>query len=304
MMVWGGRGGPPDFRFFSNGASWAYPSCGADIRVRFSENVSLVARQTFKAAAEVWEERVNSDVPIRVTVKITGEGLPDDEPYLGGARAAAWFSRSTVKALPRANTYYPAPLAEELTGRTLNDRDPDIIVFIGNHRQWHFGTDGNPSKKKFDFMSMAVHELGHGLGFDSSLASNKDEWHDLGREGNAYPAIYDWFLYTERAGYLASKYWSADNAHVDPELAHELTSSDLLFNGTYARAANGGTPARLYAPADFDPGSSVAHLDLDTYRDTSDSLMTPEMEKGPRGVRHSAGQVTLGVLADLGWTMC
>jgi len=82
------------------------------------------------------------------------------------------------------------------------------------------------------------------------------------------------------------------------QLAAQLTSNNVYFNGTYANAANGGQRPKLYTPSTWQPGSSYAHLDL-IFDGTPNALMTYSLDDGE--AIHDPGPVTCGIFRDLGW---
>ena len=47
--------------------------------------------------------------------------------------------------------------------------EQDIITSFNSHAavDWYFGTDGNTPSRRRDFVSVVLHEIGHGLGFIS-----------------------------------------------------------------------------------------------------------------------------------------
>jgi hypothetical protein len=140
---------------------------------------------------------------------------------------------------------------------------------------------------------VALHELGHGLGFAGGLLVDSGQ----GRWLNPQPAVYDRF--TEDATGV-----SLLDASVYPDssaaLAGALQSGALFFDGPAARAANGGQRVPIYAPAQFSLGSSYAHLD-DSFAATPNGLMTHEASDG-ESLLHP-GWVTLGIFQDMGWAI-
>lgn len=65
---------------------------------------------------------------------------------------------------PVPGTYYPAALANALAGRDLDPGQSDIRIVFDGQASWSFATDGEPQAGQVDFVSVALHELGHGLG--------------------------------------------------------------------------------------------------------------------------------------------
>ena len=74
----------------------------------------------------------------------------------------------------------------------------------------------------------------------------------------------------------------------------------MFFDSVRVRNVNGGQPARLYAPATWQQGSSYSHLDEATYpQGDANSLMTPSLNSAE--AIHSPGGISLALLKSIGW---
>src|SRR5690625_6083781 len=83
------------------------------------------------------------------------------------------------------------------------EQDQDIRVNINcSFNDWYFGRDGNPPFGKIDFVTVVLHEIGHGIGFSVTLSAlpgeEEDEFLEIARWGlsyeeTPYPYIYDRF---------------------------------------------------------------------------------------------------------------
>ncbi|WP_448573437.1 CARDB domain-containing protein [Trichothermofontia sp.] len=112
-----------------------------------------------------------------------------------------------------------------------------------------------------------------------------------------FPTIFDIFVENGTGDILI-----ADFPNPSIELGNELISDDVFFNGINASDANGGALPKLYAPVPYESGSSIAHLDEDTFpAGDPNSLMTPYIDFGE--AIHDPGPITLGILKDLGWEL-
>ena len=83
------------------------------------------------------------------------------------------------------------------------------------------------------------------------------------------------------------------------QLAAQLTSNNILFDGPMANAANVGERVKLYTPSPWTKGSSYSHLDENTFNGTAHAVMTPELSD--HEANHAPGNVTLSMFADMGW---
>ncbi|NPV09761.1 MAG: hypothetical protein HPY83_17600 [Anaerolineae bacterium] len=241
------------------------------------------ARQAFAHAAGIWAGRLNSSVAVAISAYWT--------PMF---YSAACECQADWVVLNEA--LYPAALANAVSGDDRNGAAGEMMVTCNSNRNnWYYGTDGNPASYEVDLVTVATHELGHGLGLSSLMSV---DWQGLGTwdAGGGYPSIYDRFLADSSGQRLLTTYPSPST-----ELAAQLTSGAVYFGGPHATAANGGAMPKLYAPAEWRQGSSIAHLDAATYQGTSNALMTPTLEAGE--ARHEPGAVALGMLQDLGWAV-
>ncbi|WP_116107991.1 T9SS type A sorting domain-containing protein [Lewinella sp. IMCC34191] len=266
--------------------------------VTFTDSVPPEAEESIRFAADVWGSYLQSDVPVRVLVDWRDQG---DDRILASAGPSTIY-----RAFPGAVNplvWYPVALAEAITGEDLNKTDEaDINVVVNSKANWNYGTTGSVPRNRIDLASVVLHELGHGLGFLSSVDSTTDTTLSIGFEdpelNERLFIIYDLFLETPPGQQLADTLLF--NSPSEELLAAVIER--LEFAGDTSVALNGGELVPLYAPETFDVGSSVSHLDERTYRaGTEDALMTPSIASG-EAIR-SPGPVTLGVLYDLGWPL-
>jgi hypothetical protein len=250
------------------------------------------AKAAFQAAVDVWSVLISTPVPIKVEAhwKALEDGV------LGSARAETFIRDFAPAPAIKANTWYPIALANKLNGADLASTDPDIQAnFNKNFDNWHFGIDGMTPPDKYDLMSVVLHELGHGLGFAGSMnvMGALGSW----GFGTGFPIIYDRFVENVLGDSLLNVEIFPNNSAA---LKGQLTSERLVFDGPKARAANAGSPPKLYAPITFEPGSSYSHLNEATFTaGSSSSLMTPQIGRGES--IHAPGPIALGLLSDIGW---
>ena len=251
------------------------------------------ARAAFQRAVDIWSSLLITTVPIEIEANFT---TFEEEKTLGSA--ASTFRCSTTYC-------YPLSLANLLNDEDLDPEDPDILVTMSNSKDWYFGLDGQPGENQHDFVSVVLHEVGHGLGFyDSFRVAESTEEAEYGFSDDNTPARFDAFILvldTENG-------WRRlidEDEYTNPsiELAEAITGIKLFWYGTKTEEANGGhRPALLWAPGEYDSGSSVAHLDYDAYPPgTPNTLMTPKRRSGQ--ATHEPGPIMLAMLNDMGWTI-
>ena len=161
---------------------------------------------------------------------------------------------------------------------------PDAQVTFDFGYNWNSETD-DPLGSEFDLVSVALHEIGHTLGFLSLMKA--DGTSALG--SNVF-TVYDSFL--ERGD--GTKLFSAGG--VFSGTPSDLTSNDVFFGGPQATAANGGSRVKVYAPDPFKPGSSISHIQLGIGE-------VMQFSVAPGVKRRAFLAPELGILEDIGWTL-
>ncbi len=249
------------------------------------------ARDAFQFALDIWETQLVSSVPIKVRAQW-------GSLQAGVLGQAVWGSAfANFDGAQHLNVYYPVALAEKISGVAMNAADEaDIVATFNSASNWYFGTDGNPPAGKMDLVTIVLHEVAHGLGFiDTYADTNNVGTVGLDNGGTAVPFVYDLNVVNDARQSLFSTVASNSAA-----MATSLTSGNLSFNSPLAEISLGAIP-KVYAPATFNAGSSIAHLDESTFSVPGDpnNLMTPQI--AAQESIHSPGGVTLGILNDLGW---
>ncbi|MFT4682625.1 MAG: hypothetical protein ACI93E_001251 [Flavobacteriales bacterium] len=247
---------------------------------------TTAAQNAFQYAVDIWASLLTSDVPILLDA--TWENI--DGNTLGFAGPVTFFQN--FNNAPETNVYYPVALANKLAGFDLYPADADITASFDSGTNWYFGTDGNPGVGQYDFVTVVLHELGHGLGVTGSpTVDDGIGYYQLGN-----PIVYDTFVENGGGDFLLG---FADNSTA---LANQLTGGNLFFTGSTAIGGNGGFGAELYAPSSWQGGSSFSHLDENSFGvGNANSLMTPFVAQGE--AIHTPGPVILGLMADIGWTV-
>ncbi|MEO8067892.1 MAG: T9SS type A sorting domain-containing protein [Flavobacteriales bacterium] len=258
----------------------------------------------FDHAADIWAHLLVSPVPIKVNVSF----FP-----LGANALGITFpnGRRDFPGAPQSSTWYATSLANSIAGVELNPGENDIDIFFSNGADWYADTTGTPAPGQHDFVSVALHELGHGLGFvglskkvgaDGSLGlllasdfaplTTTFPWPQL----DTLPGIFDRYLNDAQDGPLTMM------PNPGTLLGGAMTGNALYFNGPIAMAMNGGQAPRIYAPGAFALGSSCVHLNESTYpAGNPNELMTPFSSAGT--MNHHPGLICLAMLRDIGWNL-
>lgn len=251
----------------------------------------------FQHAANIWGGLLQSNVTIRVQAQFDPLTCSGSSAILGSAgpmSAAANFSGA-----PRSNTWYANALANALFGSDLNTGMNDIGATFNSAigttcafpNTWYYGLDGNPPGNQVDFVTVLLHELGHGLGFLSFVDLS------TGAKNSGYDDAY--MVNLERHGASPADYPSMSNAQ---RLAASTDAGNLHWTGANVRAAAStlsagatGDHVQMYAPNPAQSGSSVSHWSTVA---TPNQLMEPSYTQ----VIHTP-VLELPLFQDIGWTL-
>lgn len=246
------------------------------------------ARIAYQYAVDIWASLLKSPVTIYVDASFEDLG----QGVLGSAGPTNYVTN--FPGAPNDTVYYPIALADKLAGYSLNnDGEADITSRFSSTFNFYFGLDGNPPASQYDFVSIVLHELGHGLGFTGAVSfnpnSSEGSW-DLGTTQKS--SIYTSFV----------QFGNGDNFTDLPfesaETGDALTSNDLFFNALLSSTKLGERP-KLFSPSDWNQGSSFSHLDENEYPEGDpNSLMSPQF--GLAEAIHDPG-ITLDIFGDMGW---
>ena len=267
------------------------PNGGKDIKGRTCTTFPDEAKQALNTAANIWANIIQSSVPITINAcwADLGSGV------VGGY--TAYDCEINISGTPYTNTWYPKPLANAFVGFDIKPAVFDIYTTFNLNKPWYYGTDGYPAPTQADFMSAALHEIAHGLGFAGSMtySGGVGSWgldNPNDPDPTLYPVVYDIFMRDGLGNQLIDP---AYYTNPSPGLGEALMGGKdgIWFHGSNAMAANGGERVKIWADG------SGSHLDQETFDNTVNQLMVNQIFLGES--IHDPGPVTVGVLQDLGW---
>lgn len=272
----------------------------AGIVFDFGNNITAERRAAFEAAAAEIEQIIDFQQDVKVQVSFDSDlDCNNFGAVLGYAGPQNAFR--DFPGAPQASTWYVSAQAADFGfANAMNDTVHIAAAF--NHRlgasgclqgiTWYFGTDHNPGPGQIDFLSTAVHEFMHGLGFLSLVD-------DEGVKFIGFMDNYSSFLFNNST----SKSWKV---MTDGERATSiLNDNNLVWDGAKTTSmisllqdgvTNG--KARLFAPSVYEGGSSTSHFDTSLLYDTNEhEVMEPYSEFPEENIMASAA------FCDMGWNL-
>lgn len=250
----------------------------------------------FQYAADLWGARLSSPVTIRVGAQFNPLPCSATSAVLGQAGPNSVFR--DFPGAPVAVTWYVEALANSLAGVDQDTSSDDIGATFSStigtpgclqSSGWYYGLDGNAPANLIDFVTVLLHEMGHGLGFLDLV--------DLGSGAKFFGSddAYMRFLENHNTGEL---YPSMTNAE---RVTASKNTGNLHWTGPNAIAEGASLTAgrhpsghiQMYAPNPQESGSSVAHWD---------TALSPNqlMEPSYTTPLHSF-DLDLALFKDLGW---
>lgn len=187
----------------------------------------------FQFAADVWGALLPSAVEIRVTASFDPLTCTTTTAVLGSAGPRTY--NSDFANAPLAATWYPAALANKLSGVDLNpgamnstadDIRAQFNVSLGGATclpgsGWYLGLDGNAGSG-INLVVVLMHEFGHGLGF-ISLVNNT-----TGALFNSKRDVFSNYLYDNTVGQLWPNMTNAQR------VASSINTGNVAFSGQFA----------------------------------------------------------------------
>jgi hypothetical protein len=253
-------------------------------------------------AADLWADLVSSKVPILVDARFDAPNSehPDttdpfnsldctkNPPVIATAEPTSYHGNFPKK--PRPNNWYPQALANSLTGKDLSTAS-DIRAYFNSSvgtseclpdKGWYYGLDGNAQPDQFDFVTVVLRELAHGLGFITTVDLSN------GKKLGGFNDVFSLNLKDVSTDKLFSQMTDAERRNAIKN------AGDLRWIGAKVVAAHGGD-VPMYAPDPVDLDFSVSNWDTSL---SPDEIMVPFYS----GANHDVG-LALQALEDIGWTL-
>jgi cysteine-rich repeat protein len=260
----------------------------------------------FQYAADLWGAVLRSAIEIRVQATFDPLSCSGSSAVLG--QAGPISVQRDFAGAPVAGTWYHVALANSLAGVDLDAGDDIGATFNSVYgagcafpRGWYYGLDANPNPAtETDFVSVVLHELGHGLGFATLVDINDTACDGDPADGSKSLGFDDAFM-LNLEDHSTTKLWPLMTN--GERVTSSTDTNDLHWVGATVVAGSGGLSAgrhvsghvEMYAPSPAECGSSVSHF--------SDAVTPNElMEPAYTGPNHDLA-LTTAAFVDLGWPL-
>ncbi len=185
----------------------------------------------FTYAANIWGATLTSNTPIVINAQFTALTCTATSATLGSAGATRVYIN--IPGAAKTDTLYSYALANKIYGAEVDDGAPQINARFNSNlgnagcltgTPFYLGVDGNHGPA-VDFVEVLLHEMGHGLGFQTFTNGS------TGAQFAGYPSIWDYYLLDTTIG----KYWV--NMTDAERAASGINSRKLVWDGANVKAA-------------------------------------------------------------------
>lgn len=291
---------PPDVYLNGLKNPGARTQSGATFNVTY-QGFSPEAQTAFQNAVNIWSSLLESPVTINVlAIWAPLSSSTSGFETLGSASPISFYAN--FDGALKTGVYYPTALAEKMAGKNLNETmlDPstgagyEIVANFNSNANWDY-SPSSVGAGKVHFTTVVLHELGHGLGVYDTYADTNNSG-SYGLFDSTVPTLYDVFVESNSGRIL-------NLANKSSTMATSLTGNNgnITYNSALATANNAGKRPVLYAPLTWQQGSSIAHLDQNTYTGTANQLMRPQLDN--QQVTLDPGPIILNMFKDMGWVV-
>lgn len=190
----------------------------------------------FQQAAAIWGGLLTSTVPIRVSASFVPLTCSATTGVLGSTYANTVYSDFT--GAPVAGTWYPKGLANKFVGSDLDGATFDMTAQFNSSLgqtgcltgvSFYLGLDTNQGSN-VNFLTVALHEFAHGLGFFSGVDSTGALLGATSSPPTPLPTIFDRLIYDDTFGKTWDKLTAAQRA------TSQVNTGNLSWSGTAANA--------------------------------------------------------------------
>lgn len=269
-------------------------------------------RAAFEHALSIWEAHLVGTIPLRIKAEFNDDLSAN---ALGSSSVtAAW---ANLAGFPEFGWGFVSPLASQLNNSDLDAQagaehasfhmyaqfNSNLDALPSGSGKWYYGTDGLVPDGDNNFVTAALHEIGHGLGMTHLI----DPFTGAYGSVSGIPLYH--LFFTVRRGSTNLFF----DEMTDAERLAASSSGEVYFAGPTIIAANIPNPfhipdpnnppvnalgeAKLYAPSPLDASAFVWHWDDGHAPDGRPLLMQPLLSDPILNIDY-----TKELLMNLGWT--
>jgi hypothetical protein len=227
----------------------------------------------FTHAANIWGATLTSPVPIVINARFSPLACTATGAVLGSAGATQVFAG--FPGAPKSGALYSYALANKLYGSEISDAPGAQISANFNSElgkpgcltgtSFYLGLDANEGSN-IDFVATLLHEMGHGLGFQTFTNGA------TGAQFAGYPSVWDYNLLDNTTNKLWVDMTNAERA------ASSLKASGLSWTGARVTAA---VPSVLSATPELRVVGVGATSPAGDLYAVGDAAFGPRLDKSP-----------------------
>ncbi len=259
---------------------------GTEIILNYVGNWTAEQVEAMNYAASLWSGLIYSPFPIEIDTEFKA---------LSSGIGQCWYQMIEVDDdnAPHSPTYYTLTHANAITGTDNDTNYPEMFIYFDlDFTGWYFGVDGQPPADQIDFVTVAMHEFGHGLIGDDSFVPYGSDMYAWGGAQYGYttftPFIMDWSLVNGSGQSLIDT-----NIFPNPSTAlyDQFDQDQIYFSGPATLANNANQAGQMNS-------LNRSHIH-EKYFGTQNGLMVSVLPYGES--IHTPGPIVLGMLDDMGW---
>jgi hypothetical protein len=259
---------------------------GTEIILNYVGDWTAEQVEAMNYAASLWSGLIYSPFPIEIDTEFKA---------LSSGIGQCWYQMIEVDDdnAPHSPTYYTLTHANAITGTDNDTNYPEMFIYFDlDFTGWYFGVDGQPPADQIDFVTVAMHEFGHGLIGDDSFVPFGSDMYAWGGAQYGYttftPFIMDWSLVNGSGQTLIDT-----NIFPNPSAAlyDQFAQDQIYFSGPATLANNANQAGQMNS-------YNRSHIH-EQYFGTQNGLMVSVLPYGES--IHTPGPIVLGMLDDMGW---
>ena len=264
---------------------------GTNLQFNLSGNLDTQQEAATKYACDLWAAELSGMVPIDIDVYSV---------YMNNYSTLGRTHRQPHYWNPTTETWYCSALGNQLAGYNFSNLR-DISIEMNSTLSWFYGITGSPTSNEYDWITVMLHEITHGLGFSSLIY-----WDKTGNNNGRflYTTSSGFGTFTDDPGIFERQLYQGTTgntclADLNQNERKILVESNNLYAGrpsSYLLAANNGNRVKMYAPSRWEDGSSVSHWDNSINFTT---FMKHLINKEFRCVVINAREIA--IMRDMGW---